>query len=674
MKKKKSSIAAPPAENTASNSAPQPDSGSTPDSLSFLKNPWILAGTIVAAAVLAFYSALSNGFMNFDDGETIYFNKTIMNPTLGELLTTRIVGMYVPVSAVIYALSYQVDAANPAVFHGVSLAFHALASVLLFVFLNKIQPSRTLAWVTALIFAVHPTKAEPVCWVAAQTTLVFSTFYLASLISWVNYRQKDDNKWLFISVLLFALAALSKSAAVTLPLLLPVLDWYLGVWKNDKPSARNFTVLLPFFLVAFVLGAYTLTTRNESGATVQIISEQFNLFDRLLMILQTIPFYFYKLLIPIGLTINYPIEKVNGSWPVIYYLAPVLLGGILWWLYKIGRSNKLLVFSAALFIIPLSIMLPFATIGNFEMRSDRYLYISSAGFFLFLFTLLSKYIAEAQWLIPAIAIAGIYAFLGMQQTAYWQNDEKCFAHCIEYYPDNTTCLCNLAYGELLNSRFEESAAHYSRTLAKDPKSIESYNGRGQAYFFLRKIPEALSDFDNAIKGGVVTPKVFLNRGKCLVMTNRPAEAIPDLDKSIELEPRSPEAFYFRAVAHEKTGAPDKALSDYSKAIEQNPKYVEALGNRGFQYIQQKKWAEAIADYSKAIELAPTIPMLFNNRANALQLSGQPEKALADVNKAIELNPKYAIAYRMRSVILTQLGRGAEAQTDLAKSEALSAGK
>ncbi len=612
--------------------------------------------------------------MNFDDGETIFYNNIIQHPSLMGLLTSRIVGMYVPVSAFFYAGEYQLSGGSAYAFHLTSLFIHAGVSVLALVFLRQLGFPAFVAFFSALLFAVHPVRAEPVCWIAAQTTLIFSFFYLLSLISWVRYRRGNASKWMIASLLFFLLSALSKSAAVTLPLLLPVLDWYLGVHKN-KFSFKRYAYLLPFLSISVLLGAYTFLTRMQSGAVISINSKAISLLDRLLMISHTLLFYLYKLLLPFKLTITYPMAKEQGVWPFDYYLAPIGLAALCYLLYRFLSKTKVTGLAVALYVLPLSIMLPLFSVGTFELRSDRYLYIPALGLFLLLVHLAQFLPARVRWGLLLAFVAG-YAYLGWQQSKYWENDAVCFKNCVDIYPNSVICNCNLGYGELINQQYQESINHYSKVLRLDSTCMECYNGRGQAYLNTRKIPEALADFDAAIQAGIVTPKLFLNRGKCLVILGRSVEALPALSRSLELEPKAPETYYFRAVAYEKTGAPDKAIADYSQAIQLNPNYVEALVNRGMLHYTAQHYPEAIADNTTALNISMSTiqPMILCNRANAYLLSGQLAPALADVNQALKINPAELRAYQTRAAVYQAMGNTAAAQSDLQKIQQMQASK
>jgi tetratricopeptide (TPR) repeat protein len=653
-KKKKTLPAAAPVEAPAAPAAPL--AGPTaPTAAPWWQNPLLQGALIFVAALLAFWPALQNGFLSFDDGETIYYNKTIQNPTLSGLLTARIVGMYVPVSAMLYALVYQLAGESAYAFHAASLLLHAVASVLGFVLLRRLALPDAVAFFAALVAAVHPIKAEPVCWVAAQTTLVFSVFYLAALISWVNFRRLGQPRWRWGALLFFLLAALSKSAAITLPLLLPVLDWYLGVHER-RIRLKNYAYLLPFFAVSVALGFYTFVTRAAHGAEIAVNNTQYNLLDRLLMVGQTLLFYPFKMLFPLQLSVNYPMFKTDGAWSWDYYAALPVLAVLGWLLLKNARKQPEWLLSAALYLLPLSIMLPFFSVGSFEMKNDRYMYLPALGFFLALVWATHRL---APRLVPLLwgLLALLFAFLAQRQCAVWKNDQTCFQHCVDLYPESTICNCNVAYGALLNRDFESSIRYYTRTLAMDSTYYECYNGRGQAYLNTRRIPEALQDFSKSIQIGFATPKLFLNHGKCLVMLNRPAEALPSLNRSLELEPQAAETHYFRAVAREKTGDPAAAIEDYGNAIRLNPNYVEALVNRAQLHYQAGVFDRALADNSAALAVAaPAVqPMILANRANAYLQSGRLAEALADAERALQLNPNYARAQQTRAAVQQAMG-------------------
>ncbi|MCC7465235.1 MAG: tetratricopeptide repeat protein [Saprospiraceae bacterium] len=630
---------------------------------------WLWAAVLTVVTALAYYVSLDNGFMVFDDDKAIRYNNLIKNPTFKGLFLANNLGMYAPITWCGYALVYALAGESASAFHTFSLLLHIGCVLSVFTLMRMLQSRAEVAFFTALLFALHPMQVEATSWIAGQSALTFSLFYLLSLMAYVKWQHTGRGLFYGLSILAFLLSVLSKSAAVTLPVLLLALDWY----KNGSVTFKNVLAKVPYFVVSLIFGLYTFSTREAEGHDLVVSSSAYNLFDRFLMVCHSLLFYPVQLLAPFKLSVLYPMQKIDGIWPIDYYLAPVALAAVAWAAWKFGRRDRVIGLSALWYLIPLTVMLPYVTVGSFEMRSDRYAYISSAGFFLLLVWLAHHIPAEIRR-GGLIGLALLYGFLTLERSQVWKSEVSVFRDCVEKFPDAPLCNCNLAYGELLNMEFEPSVQHYTKALAMDPSYVEAYNGRGQAYFQLKKFPEAYSDFDNAIKAGIVTPKLFLNRGKCHVILGRPAEAIPDLARSIELEPRNPETWYFKAVAEGKTGDLAGSLKDYSKAIELNPQYVEALVNRGLMYFNEQKYDEAIADYSAALAVRPDIVIARNNRAVAYLSKGMLNEALADVNKSIETQGNYPKSYETRAKVYSQMGKAAEAARDMEKVRSLTSGQ
>ncbi|MFN0173078.1 MAG: tetratricopeptide repeat protein [Saprospiraceae bacterium] len=640
----------------------------------FLQRAWLPQLALAAVALVVYATSVSNGFVFFDDDKAILYNKALQNPSLGKFFKGENLGMYAPLTWIAYWIGQGLSEKEAWGYHLLALLLHALNAAMVFAFLRRLTGQDWAAFFAALLFAVHPIQVEAVSWAAALSTVLFSTFYLGSLLAYLEWRRSSKMLWLGLSLMAFIAACLSKSAAVTLPLILMAVDYYFTMSGRQLTSSRLTTNLLnkiPFLVIALFFGLYTFSTREQEGHNIEASSALFSMGDRFLMVCQTLLFYPFKLLIPLGFSISYPFIKMNGTWGWAYYVAPIALLVLGWVVWKKGRGNPDILLGLALYLLPLTVMLPFRTVGSFELRSDRYVYLSCIGLFFIAGLFLEKIKPEIRNGILVVAAATL-AFLAFRQTTVWADGVKLFENCTEKTPESSLCQCNLAYNQLISNDFHGAVKHYSESLKYDPSTVEAYNGRGQAYFQLRKYPEALADFTAAIQAGIVTPKLFLNKGKCLVILNRAAEAVPDLNRSIDLEPKSPEVFYFRAVAHEKGGNIPNALEDYAQAIKLNPNYVEALVNRGLIRTKAEQFGEAVSDYTAALSNAtPQVqPMILNNRAFAHLKSGQLAKALEDAEKALKINPNYPFAYNTRAAIFKQMGQAAKAQADLAKAQQL----
>lgn len=644
---------------------------------SVFRNLWLPCIAVAASAIVVYGLSLQNGFVFFDDDKAILYNKALQNPSLGKFFSGQNLGMYAPFTWIAYWIGHGISGEEAWGYHLLGLFLHATNACLVFLFLQGLTRQQGAALVAALLFALHPIQVEAVSWAAALSTVLFTTLYLKSLLTYIYWKDsgKKAHFWYFASVLAFFGACLSKSAAVTLPLVLLALDYYWIKRGNGTVRAGEWRAALlnkiPYFAGALIFGLYTIATREQEGHDIAATSSVFSLADRFFMVCQTLLFYPVKILIPIGFSISYPFVKMDGVWPWTYYAAPLILLAGAYFIWKYARTQPDILLGLALYLLPLTVMLPYRTVGSFELRSDRYVYFSCIGLF-FLLGLGMERLKPTLRTGLLLGLAAVLAFLTFQQTKVWSSGVRLFENCTKKTPEASLCQCNLAYNQLITNDYQGAVKHYSASLEYDPATVEAYNGRGQAYFQLRKYPEALADFTKAIQAGIVTPKLFLNRGKCLVILNRAAEAIPDLNRSVELEPKSPETYYFRAVAYEKGGDIERALDDYGQAIALNPNYVEALVNRGLLRVKAAQFEASISDYTAALGMSvqEVHPMILNNRAFAYLKSGQLAKALEDTDKALKINPNYPFAYNTRAAVYQQMGDFANAQADLAKAQQL----
>jgi tetratricopeptide (TPR) repeat protein len=82
------------------------------------------------------------------------------------------------------------------------------------------------------------------------------------------------------------------------------------------------------------------------------------------------------------------------------------------------------------------------------------------------------------------------------------------------------------------------------------------------------------------------------------------DAIADYDQAIAINPKDFNAFNSRGQAYVATGDSNQAIADFTQAIQFGPSYVEAYNNRGLSNEVLGRHAEAIADFRKAQSIDP----------------------------------------------------------------------
>jgi len=213
----------------------------------------LLAG--IAAHVLA----LGNGFTNWDDPQYLLHNAQTVAPLKGgwlALLTTPEIDYAIPLTVLGYAGQRGLFGLDPLAFHAVSLLLHLCAVGLTFALARRLGLSRLAAALGATVFAAHPITVEPVAWVVGQKDLLATLLVVAAL--YVRSLEITMPRLVGTAVL-GCLAFAAKPSAVSAPVLLMALDWYLSRrWREPKNA------LLYALLFIGALGATTLAIVGHS--------------------------------------------------------------------------------------------------------------------------------------------------------------------------------------------------------------------------------------------------------------------------------------------------------------------------------------------------------------------------------------------------------------------------
>lgn len=187
---------------------------------------------------------------------------------------------------------------------------------------------------------------------------------------------------------------------------------------------------------------------------------------------------------------------------------------------------------------------------------------------------------------------------------------------------------------LLRGKYEQAIAAYSEALEdetlSDPRRANIYNDLGVAKWRLKRVKDAIEDFNQAITLFPDYAVIYNNRGN----------ALTDL------------------------GRPDEAVADFDRAVTLAPAYAAAYNNRGNAYYALEKYAEAARDFRKAAQLLPTNAVPYNGRGKAHNALGHPFAAIRDFNRAITLNAKYYSAHENRALALVAVDKHDEAISDL----------
>ncbi|MBF0521683.1 MAG: tetratricopeptide repeat protein [Candidatus Omnitrophica bacterium] len=615
---------------------------------------WLI---IVISTFLVYSSSLGNKFTNWDDEKFLTDNNLVRSLSLAnieKIWTTPVQHVYVPLSILSAAVEYHFAGLNPFVYHLDNLLLHLAVTSLVFFFVLRLGLSLPAAGFAALLFGLHPMHVESVAWVTERKDVLYALFYMLALSSYVKYLDQKNRKDYFFSILFGILSILSKPMALSLPLVLFLLDWF----KKRKVCRDSFLDKLPHvaYIIPITWITYALHTRVPGKALGQGI----------LIWSWTLIFYFKKFFFPSQLIPVYalpqPVALTNPEYLFAAGLLIVLVGSIM-----IFRKNRWFLFGLAYFFVSIFFLLRFDSSVDKNIVADRFIYLPSLGFCVFLgyaaqesFRFLRvKNVKAAQ--VFSTVLVGILCMLGAKtvfQVNVWKDSLALWNHELRYSPLEYMAYANRGEFFVHQKKFDLALKDYNEALRIKPDYTKALNNRGMLYKTFGKNGLAEEDFKRAIFAETKSPsgtadvlaRAYNNLGLIYFEEQKLDVALQCFNESLKLDTTIEQTYNNRALVYDAQGKPDLAFADYNKAIMVNPKFAEGYNNRAIFYKNKNEFTKALNDFNIAIYLNPTSADFYYNRGNFFRIMNRQDLALKDYDKALELNPRHKLAAQNRQVV------------------------
>jgi len=642
------------------------------------KRNYLAAACIVLAAA-AMVPALRNGFTTWDDPQYVIDNPLVRSLSPGSVITmfttSEYAGNYHPVTLVAIAAQYAAFGATPGGYHMVSLLLHLVATMLVYRIVKSLTvaipagPAGLAPFAAAALFGVHPLHLEPVAWIADQKDLLCTVFYLGAVFTYIGLEKAGDaragggkaagggqqsgggkavgggndagglRRRLNTVVLpLFALALLSKGIAVTLPVVLLLLDYH----RERKLTASHIREKLPFFALSVLFGVVAIVAQSASGAIAAV--EIDTPVEKLLYASQGYILYIAKLFVPAGLSPWYPYPPEP---PAIYWLYTLFAAGVIAAALFLRKKAPLVFLGAAWYTVTVAPVLQFLQVGNAAM-ADRYVYLPSAGILLIigwgLGTLAARFDRSGVKNLPwAAAGAGILAFGALTFTLapVWADGVSLWTRVIDLYPTSPKGWFNRGHALHNEGKFTLAIADYNKTLELSPAYPYAWSNRGLSRFFSGDRAHAIEDFDRELRSRPSDPDVRFWRGNVLAAVGRYDEAAADLTMVLSAKPGNFEATVRRGLVYTAVRDFPKAEADFDAAIAARPSDPNLYFNRANVRAGSKRWDESIADYSAVLRLTPGDREAFYARGIAKFMKRDTSAACGDLRKASSLGSAQA---------------------------------
>lgn len=522
------------------------------------------AAAAALAAFLVYLPSLWNGFVNLDDPGYVYENPNIRSFGLSFIryaFTTIVLSNWHPLTMVSYGLDYAVWGLDPFGYHLVNIIFHAANTFLVAYLAGTLarslgqRGSVFAGAATALLFGLHPLHVESVAWVAERKDVLSVFFFLLSLLAYLKFAGSRSIRFYLLSLASFALALLSKPMAITLPLVLLIIDFHpLGrLFKRDGKSLGVFIEKVPFFALSAVSAFATLWAQKTAIVTMEFIPFQIRLFTAL----RAYIFYLYKMILPLDLAVYYP-HPLRIDFISFEYLGAIaVFVAITVFCLLVARRERLFLSAWLFYVITLSPVIGIIQVSN-QAAADRYTYLPSLGPFILAGVGAGLLLKKRERLLPALAAATVaisiaLSALTVRQISVWKGPVSLWSHEIDYLKGDP------GFSEVKTVYFNGKEYQYV------PRIIAAYYYRGMGYDRAGALGEAIEDYSRVIALNPDFPGAYNSRGASYARLGRYPEAIADFKKAVELNPYFRDAYLNLGNVYMKTGEGALSAIYYEKA-------------------------------------------------------------------------------------------------------------
>jgi protein O-mannosyl-transferase len=613
---------------------------------------WLILAGIAVITFIFYKGSLDNKFTNWDDLGYVLTNPLIKDSSMEGLkrlfhIDSLVMGNYHPLTIITYWWEYGKEGLEPYIYHRDSMIFHILCTFTVFAFIRVLTRNTIAAAIAALLFAVHPMRVESVTWIAGRKDLLYGMFYMLACTTHIFYIRNQAGKktlWFIATILLFALSLFCKSVGVTLPVVLLFIDYY----ERRKLNLMLLVEKIPLFALSMTFGLISIYAQKDVGA-LGTLDISFKPWERLALGCYALCTYIWKALLPVGLTNFYPYPmKVGDSLSGVFYIYPLIVGGLLFALIKYWRNNRLVVLGLSFFIINLLLLLQFMPVGG-AIMSDRYTYIPYVGLFLMAGCLVAWLIEEkkqsAGLVIGAsVALCLVYGYMTNERNKDWYDSISLWNDAIEKNPESPIGYFYL--GQDYYTRFETALTQQDRQRNGDSafyyftKSVEhkpDYTSPiiciGEYQRSTGQIDQAKATYLRALAIKDDLESAYLGLGVVYSIKQQFDSAGVAFRKALSLKVYFPEGHSNYANYLDIIGKTDSSLAEYEKAISQNPDAYIPYMNRARIYLRTEQAGKALADYDHANMLKPDNPEPYYMRAQCYAKLGKKQQALQDVEEA-----------------------------------------
>lgn len=670
---------------------------------------------VLVVTFVSYLPILKGEFLLWDDDVHVLENITIRGLDLEhilEMFTATVNKIYIPLTSLSFALEHHFFGYDPFVYHLDNVLLHLLVVVTVFFLGEKLGLSQAAAGMAALIFGIHPIHVESVAWITERKDVLYAAFYMAALLAYLRYVEEKKGFWLLATTILGALSMLAKPMALSLPLVLILLDWFKGRPLKGQAFIEKLPLCVIIGAIAWI--SYASHARIPGESVVQSA----------LIWPWTFTFYLRQFFFPFFSVPLYRLAKPVTLANPEYFLSLLVFVLVVWALARLSvnqsrlyvgtvqdsaqgasRRNKWFVFAVLFYFLSIFFLLRFDETKDVNTVADRFMYLPGLGLCLAAGVGLERLwnCRERRSAFPAtiiiIIMMVILSVKTYHQCIVWKDSISLWRHDLKYFPDEPLALNNFAivlgktrdfedaqkeYKKVMRSglagvqkglapevvakirKVDHLIGLYQRAVEVEPGYMDAHYNLGDLYARVGRFPEAVETYKKALESDPKFKDAHCGLGDVYVEVGGQRQAVFAYEQALRFHPEDKDLHVVVVKAYTKAIAKDPGVAAYREARssvlaryaamvnKDRPKAVSYF-NLGNLYGEVGDNAMALLAYQRALEINPRHSGALYNLGNLYKEQGRLKEAIGFYQKALDVDSRMADAYLNMGVIYGRQG-------------------
>lgn len=533
-----------------------------------------------------------------------------VNPERSEALRLRGQGLYRPLTLFMWAcLARVTDVETTWPFHLLGILANAWVVVMIRSLVRRFWGRPRVAFVAALLFALHPLHSEAVAYVAGLSDVLSAGAVLLGLLFYERATREPgrlaSGAYLGMLATLFV-GMLAKEQAVVLVAAIALTDMMFSLRGRSTTSRTRLALyggLIAVVALHIAIRYQALGYLEPNASAISrmdnpLIQEAF--FIRLLTGFKLLGIQVWLFFWPQHLSIDYSFNAipVARSFTHAEPLAGALLMAMMlvYGLYKLRRSPAIgwgVLFFLGCMVFTSNILVPIGTIFG-----ERLMYITTIGGVIVVAMLIDPLLRDprrpgnesavnAVGLMIVLAVGGALGVRTWDRNTVFSGSIKLFDSAAKVVPNSARVHYQL--GSLLAPQqlYTKAEEHFLRALEIDDTFIQAAIGLGNVYVRDRNWDKAIEVYDRTLQNVKPTESLpsAINEVKRMVYSGRAAAkagkgdmegAEADLQQAMQLSSNNADSHVQLAQMKLNRSNPEEAVAVLRMALQLEPDHLRAL--------------------------------------------------------------------------------------------------